>query len=84
MRDVAMDSARRAVEESLQFQRIIRMRRAYMQANWAAIGTALLVLAFFATGASSALTSSILFFGVAMGLFIRFVFQFWRMRVLPN
>jgi len=76
MRDVAIDSARRAVQESSQIQKILGMRRAYRQARISIIASAAAMLAFFATHTPLARTGSLLLFALAVVLCTRFALLF--------
>jgi hypothetical protein len=76
IRDLAIDSARRAVSESSQIQRIISARRSYMQAKLASLASIVIAIAYFATHAPLALTGSLLLFAVAVVLSVRFALLF--------
>lgn len=76
MRDVANDSARRAVNESSLIQRILATRRSYMQAKLACLASVVAVTAYFGTHASLALTGSLLMFALAVVLSVRFALLF--------
>ena len=76
MRDLANDSARRAVNESSQIQRILTTRRSYQQAKLASLASVVMVFAYFGTHAPLALTGSLLLFAVAVVLSVRFALLF--------
>lgn len=76
MRDVAIDSARRAVQESSQIQKILGMRRAYRQARISIFASAAAMLAFFLTHTPLARTGSLLLFALAVFLCTRFALLF--------
>ena len=72
MRALANDSARRAMAESSNVLRIVKMRRAYFEAKAASIASTTLAIAFFATHSTIALSSAVLLFGAALWLSYRF------------
>lgn len=76
MRDLAIDSARRAVSESCQIQRIITARRSYLQAKVASLASIVVAIGYFVTHAPFALTGSLLLFAVAVLLSVRFALLF--------
>ena len=73
MRELANDSARRAMAESSQIQLIVRTRTTYLAAKALSLVSSTLALAYLPTRSTVALTSATAFFGIACLLAIRFL-----------
>lgn len=73
MRELANDSARRAMAESTQIQLVVKTRTTYLAAKALSLVSCTLALAYLPTRSTVALTSATAFFGIACLLGIRFL-----------